>query len=98
MSEWEKKNTGTGGGKFIKFEEGKSVIGVYNGCKERQSPFEEGSILQDYQILTEAGEEVLSSTSKTLLETLKPLATGTKVKIDMVIKKGRKLYDVYTAE
>lgn len=90
---WVKKSTG--GSKFLKFEAGGTHEGILKSCTEKPSPFKQGSMIWDYVLDMDGTETVLSSSSETLKAILPITPLGTRVKIDMIAKGGRKMYDVY---
>ena len=90
------KYTRLGSDKYLKFEAGKVIEGIYQGYTQRDNSFEgaETEFIYDYTITIEDKDKVLSSTSEAL-EQLIPLAKGTPIKIEMVqhgIRKGYRLY------
>lgn len=89
---WEKKSMA--GGTFLKFKEGSSYEGIYKGSRERKNPFGDG-MLMDHFLEMDGAMSTLSSSSENLRITLPILPINTKVKIDMLVKKGRKMYDVF---
>jgi hypothetical protein len=95
MCAWAKKNSSTN---FLKYTDGGAHEGVYKGCTQRPSPFNPGSMLWDYRIEIDGEIKTLSSASKTLESILTITPVGKKVKIEMHIKGGKKIYDVYMEE
>ena len=93
---WAKKSTG--GGNFLRFVAGTSYEGVFKGATEKPSPFAPGTMIWDYRIEIEGKEQVLSSSSETLKGILPITPVGTKIRLDMLSKGGRKIYDVYIDE
>ena len=94
----------TGNSKYLRFENGKSYIGIYQGFKERDNPFFDPNVensnptIIDYYLEIEGEERILSSTARTLQEQLKPIVAPAKVKIDCTGKGIRKWFIVWTEE
>lgn len=93
---WVKKSKG--GGNFLKFEEGGCYEGVFKGAVEKPSPFAPGTTIWDYRLEISGEEKILSSTSESLKSILPITPVGTQVRIEMKVKGGRKIYDVYMNE
>lgn len=97
MEKKEWKSLGSKSNKFIKFEVGKTIEGVYQGFSERPSPFVEGATISDYIIEQEGEVKTLSTTSENL-KSLRTLKVGTAVKIEMTQKGIKKLYNIFVQE
>jgi hypothetical protein len=93
---WVKKSKG--GGNFLRFEDGKVYEGVFQGATEKPSPFNPGTMIWDYRLVLDGDEKILSSSSESLKSILPITPVGTTVRIEMKIKGGRKIYDVYMNE
>lgn len=93
---WTKKTTG--GGNFLRFEAGKQYEGIFKGAIEKPSPFNPGTMIWDYSLETDEGLKILSSSSGALKSILPITPVGTRVRIEMLSKGGRKIYDVYIEE
>lgn len=93
---WVKKSKG--GGNFLRFEDGKVFEGVFKGATEKPNPFAPGTMLWDYRLEIDGAEKVLSSGSESLKSILPITPVGTIVRIEMKVRGGRKLYDVYMSE
>lgn len=100
---WKKR--GGDNSKYIKFEAGKSIEGIYMGCSVRDNPFynpkePESKINQptiiDYSLEVNGEEKVISSTAQTLKDQLSTLEPNIKVRIEFVQKGIKKFFIVYT--
>lgn len=93
---WIKKSKG--GGNYLRFEAGTAHEGILKGITERPSPFTPGVTLQDYLLEINGEEKILSSASAALKSILPITPLGTKIRIEMSSKGGRKMYDVFMEE
>lgn len=93
---WVKKSKG--GGNFLRYEDGAVYEGIFNGATEKPSPFQAGQMIWDYRLNLNGEDKILSSTSEALKSILPITPVGTKVRIEMHTKAGRKLYDVFIDE
>lgn len=87
----------TKGGNFLRFEEGAVHEGIFKGATEKPSPFKPGEMMWDYLLEINGVVKTLSSTSEALKTVLPNTPIGTKVRVEMKLFKGRKVYDVYFA-
>lgn len=94
---WKKKGL-KGNNKFIKFEPGLTLEGIFKGASHRPSPFTEGQLIIDIVLEIEGQEKVLSSSSKNLKEAFKEMEKGTHVRVEMIAKGGKKFYNVFANE
>ena len=86
--------------KFVRFAAGTSLEGRLKEVKFRPSPFKEGELMIDIVLDIEGQEKVLSSSSANLKEIFRPdaprpIEPGTDIRIEMITKGGKKLYNVY---
>jgi hypothetical protein len=94
---WQKKGF-KGNEDCIRFEAGKVIEGILKNARLIPSPWKEGERVVEIRIEVEGKEKTLTSSSRNLKEAFKDLVEGTHVKIEMVMKGGKKLYNVYANE
>lgn len=90
---WVRKNQGTS--RYLKFEAGKVIEGIFKRIGNHEF---EGKMLTDIYLDINGEEKELGTSSKTLIDTFTILPEGTRVRIEMFVSKGKKLYNVYTDE
>lgn len=97
MCAWAKKSTG-GSGMYLRFAAGEAYEGVYKSFTTRPSPFAAGKELYDFTIEINGEDKILSTSSDSLKAIIPNFAPGTRIRIEMLLKSGRKIYDVYAEE
>jgi hypothetical protein len=84
------------GTNFIRFQDGGVIEGTLVGVAFRKSPFNTEQELIDITINCSEGEKILSSSSENLKRVFIDMPADTSVRIEMLVKGGKKLYNVYT--
>jgi hypothetical protein len=101
---WQKRGGGEGG-KYITFKAGTSVEGILKDVQFTSSPFagQEGKTVVVITLDVHGEERILTSGSANLKQVFsrdaaEVIELGTEVKLEMISKGGKKMYNVYANE